>query len=49
MFGMGGGGGHHPGMGGQRRMKQDPTVTHDLPVTLEDICKGCTKKLKITR
>jgi DnaJ-class molecular chaperone len=47
MFGFpgmhGGGGGH------ARRQKQDPTVQHDLPVSLEDICNGCTKKMKITR
>lgn len=34
---------------GGRRQKQDPTVQHDLPVSLEDICTGCTKKMKITR
>jgi len=43
-FGM-----HSGAAGGQRRVKQDPTVQHDLPVTLEDICHGCTKKMKITR
>lgn len=40
------------GMGGHgqsRRQKQDPPVHHDLPVSLEDICAGCTKKMKITR
>jgi len=57
MFGDDMHGGAYPfgemgGMGGvsnARRQKQDPTVQHDLPVTLEDICKGCTKKMKITR
>lgn len=39
----------HPGMGGGRRQKQDPTVTHELQVPLEEIYKGCTKKMKITR
>jgi DnaJ-class molecular chaperone len=39
----------HPGMGGPRRQKQDPTVTHELQVPLEEIYKGCTKKMKITR
>ena len=29
--------------------RQDPAVTHDLPVALEDIFKGTTKKMKITR
>ncbi|CAJ0586947.1 unnamed protein product, partial [Mesorhabditis spiculigera] len=42
---MGGGGfGAAP-----RRARQDPTVVHDLPVALEDIAKGCVKKMKITR
>lgn len=29
--------------------RQDPTVQHELAVSLEDIYKGCTKKMKITR
>uniref|UniRef100_A0A7E4V1W5 DnaJ homolog dnj-20 n=1 Tax=Panagrellus redivivus TaxID=6233 RepID=A0A7E4V1W5_PANRE len=41
MHGMGGAGG--------RRQKQDPTVQHELAVPLEDIYKGCTKKMRITR
>uniref|UniRef100_A0A1I7Y0G8 J domain-containing protein n=1 Tax=Steinernema glaseri TaxID=37863 RepID=A0A1I7Y0G8_9BILA len=56
-FGMGGGGanmffggGADNGMNfGQRRPKQDPTVQHDLFVSLEDINSGCVKKMKITR
>lgn len=40
-----------PGMrsspGGRKR--QDPPVVHDLLVSIEDIYKGCTKKMKITR
>lgn len=40
-FGMGG--------GHSRRQRQDPTVQHELQVSLEDIYKGCTKKMKITR
>ena len=28
---------------------QDPPVEHDLLVTLEDICKGVTKRMKISR
>lgn len=43
-----GGGGHMSG-GHVRRQKQDPTVQHELPVSLEDICIGCTKKMKITK
>lgn len=44
IFGFGGGGMHH-GMG----KRKDATVQHDLPVSLEDIYKGCTKKMKITK
>lgn len=44
-FNMGGVGG---GPGGSHR-RQDPTITHDLLVSLEDILKGTTKKMKITR
>ncbi len=36
-------------MGGMGRKRQDPPVVHDLQVTLEDIYKGTTKKMKITR
>lgn len=41
-----------PGMhqsGGARRQQKDATVHHDLPVSLEDICKGTMKKMKITK
>lgn len=31
------------------QQRQDPPIEHDLYVTLEDIAKGCTKKMKITR
>jgi DnaJ-class molecular chaperone len=50
LFGFGGMGGGAPG--GHRRQpmqKQDPTVTHELPVSLEDLAQGTTKKMKITR
>nr|XP_023422371.1 dnaJ homolog subfamily B member 1 isoform X2 [Cavia porcellus] len=30
------------------RKKQDPPVTHDLRVSLEEIYNGCTKKMKIS-
>lgn len=43
--GMGGGG----GMPRHHAPKQDKPIVHELPVTLEDLCKGCTKKMKITR
>ncbi|XP_026992248.1 dnaJ homolog subfamily B member 1b [Tachysurus fulvidraco] len=43
-FGMGGG--HHfP----RRGKKQDPPVTHELKVSLEEVFSGCTKKMKISR
>ncbi|KAI6172255.1 J domain-containing protein [Aphelenchoides besseyi] len=42
-------GGMHMNGGGARRQQKDATVQHDLPVSLEDIAKGCTKKMKITK
>ncbi|PAV90893.1 hypothetical protein WR25_24199 isoform A [Diploscapter pachys] len=44
-FGFPGAGGH----GRRAGQRQDPTVQHELAVGLEDINKGCTKKMKITR
>ncbi|CAL2033092.1 hypothetical protein CAEBREN_24528 [Caenorhabditis brenneri] len=50
-----GGGGMDDGMfgmhGGRRggHARQDPAVMHDLAVSLEDVLKGTTKKMKITR
>ncbi|XP_022659590.1 dnaJ protein homolog 1-like isoform X2 [Varroa jacobsoni] len=35
--------------GTRKSPKQDPPVEHDLFVSLEDILKGCTKKMKISR
>ena len=32
-----------------RTKQQDPAVEHDLYVTLDDIARGCTKKMKISR
>lgn len=29
--------------------KQDPPIEHDLHVSLEEVLKGCTKRMKITR
>lgn len=37
--------GRGAGKGGQ----QDPAIEHDLYMNLEDIAKGCTKKMKISR
>ncbi|CAD6197234.1 unnamed protein product [Caenorhabditis auriculariae] len=44
MGGYGASGGH-----GRRGGRQDPPINHDLPVSLEDVAKGTTKKMKITR
>lgn len=38
-----------PHMMRTKPQKQDPPVEHDLYVSLEDIFKGCTKKMKINR
>lgn len=35
--------------GGQKDHAQDPPIEHDLYVSLEDIARGCTKKMKISR
>ncbi|XP_051762986.1 dnaJ homolog subfamily B member 1b [Ctenopharyngodon idella] len=53
-FGMGGMGGfprsfNTQGHGGRLEKKQDPPVTHDLRVSLEEVLTGCTKKMKISR
>lgn len=52
-FGFPGMGGFNSNMGGERVRKspktQDPPVEHKLNVTLEEVLKGCTKKMKITR
>ena len=37
------------GPGAKKEKVQDPPVEHDLLVTLEDICKGVTKRMKISR
>ncbi|KAL4236638.1 DnaJ subfamily B member 5 [Mactra antiquata] len=44
-----GGFGGMPNQGMPRRKQQDSAVIRDLQVSLEDIYKGTTKKLKITR
>ncbi|XP_036417197.1 dnaJ homolog subfamily B member 1-like [Colossoma macropomum] len=54
MGGLGGMGGARPfgmrgGHGGRLEKKQDPPVTHDLRVSLEEVFSGCTKKMKISR
>ena len=35
--------------GPSRKFKQDPPIERELPVTLEEVLTGCTKKMKITR
>lgn len=35
--------------GPAKQQRQDPPVEHDLFVTLEEVFKGCTKKMKISR
>ncbi|XP_012273513.1 dnaJ protein homolog 1 [Orussus abietinus] len=35
--------------GGVKDRAQDPAIEHDLYVSLEDIVRGCTKKMKISR
>ncbi|CAB0032003.1 unnamed protein product [Trichogramma brassicae] len=37
------------GRSGGKERAQDPAIEHDLYVSLEDILKGCTKKMKISR
>lgn len=44
-FGLGGG--RH--FGGRLEKKQDPPVTHELRLSLEEVFSGCTKKMKISR
>lgn len=39
----------HGGMPRQKERQQDPAIEYDLGVTLEEIYKGCTKKMKISR
>lgn len=38
-----------PGSGGKSHGRQDPAIEHDLHVTLEEVLRGCTKKMKISR
>lgn len=32
-----------------RKLRQDPPIERDLPITLEEALHGCTKRMKITR
>lgn len=38
-----------PQNGGSKKLRQDPPIERDLPVSLEEVLSGCTKKMKITR
>lgn len=44
---------HHAGPAGRPGKtssgKQDPPIEHDLQVSLEEVLRGCTKRMKITR
>uniref|UniRef100_A0A6G1SAD5 DnaJ subfamily B member 4 n=1 Tax=Aceria tosichella TaxID=561515 RepID=A0A6G1SAD5_9ACAR len=42
------GGGSQPNMS-SKKLRQDPPIERELPVSLEEILTGCTKKMKITR
>lgn len=47
---FGGSGIHHSGISPESQRKgQDPPITYDINVELEDIFKGTTKKMKISR
>lgn len=35
--------------GPSKKMRQDPPIERDLPISLEEVLHGCTKKMKITR
>jgi DnaJ-class molecular chaperone len=50
-FRMFGGNSHHHSFRSpaKKKKEQDPAVTHDVEVSLEDLCTGVTKKMKITR
>lgn len=32
-----------------KKLRQDPPIERDLPISLEEVLTGCTKKMKITR
>lgn len=48
-FGGPGGPGSNIQMNGNKKKTQDPPIYHDLLVSLEDIAKGTTKKMRISR
>ena len=46
---MNGGMGGPGGMFGRTKRSRDPSIQHDVSVSLEELYNGCTKKLKISR
>lgn len=40
---------HMRSNGPAKKLRQDPPIERDLPVSLEEVLTGCTKKMKITR
>lgn len=40
---------HRPCGSNGKKLKQDPPIERELPISLEEIASGCTKKMKITR
>lgn len=38
-----------PQNGCSKKLRQDPPIERELPVSLEEVLTGCTKKMKITR
>jgi len=45
-FSTGGGGFQN---GGSKKFRQDPPIERELPLSLEEVLTGCTKRMKITR
>lgn len=41
--------GPHSGRGGGKDRAQDPAIEHDLYISLEEVLRGCTKRMKISR
>lgn len=39
----------HSNNGGSKKLRQDPPIERELPVSLEEVLAGCKKKMKITR
>lgn len=48
-FQSSGGHPHRHGVQHGKKLRQDPAIEKELPISLEEIASGCTKKMKITR